>query len=162
MHLNNLLRASIIFLIGFLIANFINFYFVYGLENPLFKNFGFSDSKEAPFDFIKEDQIEVYPDKVIIKIKNPSIGRYAPTGSMVPTFNENSNGIRIKPRSEKDIHVGDIITFRQDGSLIVHRVIDIGTDKDGTYFITRGDSNSLDDGKIRFKDIQYVMVGIIW
>ena len=59
MDLNNLLKASIIFLIGFLIANLLSFYFVNGLENPLFKNLGLSTSvqKEAPFDFVKENQI---------------------------------------------------------------------------------------------------------
>ena len=81
---------------------------------------------------------------------------------MKPTLDEHSNGIRIVPKSENEIHIGDIITFEEDGDLIVHRVIDIGEDSNGKYFITKGDNNPVADGKIRFKDIKYITIGVIW
>lgn len=171
MNIIKFLRASLIFLLGFLSANFFGFYLVYGFENPFIGNFskdlsfplGFLNySKNAPFDFVKENQIEIYPDKIIINVENASIARYAPTGSMKPLLDENSNGLRIIPQSEKDIHLGDIITFEQDGNLIVHRVINKSRDSEGVYFITKGDNNSVSDGKIRFKDIKYITIGIIW
>ena len=80
----------------------------------------------------------------------------------MPVLDKGANGIRIKPATEDDVHVGDIISFRQDGYLIVHRVIDKGTDEQGIYFITRGDNNNVTDGKIRFEDIEYVTIGVIW
>jgi len=156
-----ILKISIIFLIGFLSANIINFYFVYGLENP-FLNFSLNTSNNAPSDYVKENQIQVFDDKIVINIKDASIGRYAPTGSMKPVLDENSNGIRIIPQIEEDIHIGDIITFEQEDKLIIHRVIDKGTDEKGVYFITKGDNNQISDGKIRFQDIKYITVGIIW
>jgi signal peptidase I len=122
----------------------------------------FNENIEAPFDFIKENQIKVYDDKIIIYVDDASIGRYAPTGSMKPVLDEGSNGIRIKPESEKDVHIGDIITFREDNYLIIHRVVDIGTDNEGTYFITKGDNNNVVDGKVRFEDIEYITIGMLW
>jgi hypothetical protein len=163
-NLPGFLKICMIFLLGFLFANIINFYMVYGLENPFSGNFKFLSYNldKAPSNFINEDQIEIYPDKVVIKIPNTSLGRYAPTGSMKPILDENSNGIRIVPKTAGDIKVGDIITFQQNEYLIVHRVIEKGIDSEGDYFITKGDNNSVNDGKIRFKDIKFLTIGILW
>jgi signal peptidase I len=158
------LKFGIIFLLGFLSANLISYYFVYGLETPFSENISFiySNSNNAPSDFITEDQVQVFDDKIVINVQNAELSRYAPTGSMKPILDENSNGIRITPKSEEDIHVGDIITFKQDSYLIIHRVIEKGKDKEGTYFITRGDNNRLSDKKIRFEDIKYKTIGILY
>ena len=79
---------------------------------------------------------------------------------MKPLLDEGSNGIRIVPSSEDEINIGDIITFKQNidenNYLIVHRVIEKGEDLQGTYFITKGDNNSLNDGKVRFSEIKYL------
>lgn len=122
----------------------------------------FPGNVSGPGDDIKENQIQVYNDKIIIEIENASIGRYAATGSMTPVLNENSNGIRVPVYSEKDIQVGDIITFSDGNELIVHRVIEKGEDLEGVYFITKGDNNSYADGKIRFEQIKYKTIGVLW
>lgn len=162
MQIDKILKISIIFLLGFLSANLVGYYLVYGLETPLnYLGFG-NNSNKSPFDFVKEEQIQIYNDKIIIYIDDASLSRYAATGSMIPVLDKDSNGIRIKPKSEQDIHIGDIITFKQDNHLIVHRVIDKGTDEQGIYFITKGDNNSESDGKIRFNNIEYITIGVIW
>jgi len=164
MNFEKIIKICIIFLLGFLSANLVGFYFVYGSEMPLsLFNLSFSSNNHsAPFDFIKENQIQIYDDKIIINVEGASISRYAATGSMLPVLDENSNGIRIIPKSEENIHIGDIITFEQENMLIVHRVVEIGTDNEGTYFVTKGDNNNINDGKIRFKDIKYITIGVIW
>jgi len=165
MNLYKALGIALIFLFGFVAANIIHFYVTSGIENP-FNSVQFDitsiNSKKAPYNFIEEKQIEVYEDRVIIYVKNASISSYADTGSMKPVLDENSNGIRIKPESENDIHVGDIITFQENDYLIVHRVVEKGVDKEGIYFITKGDNNSVSDGKVRFENIKYKTIGIIW
>jgi hypothetical protein len=159
-----ILRVSIIFLLGFLSANLISYYFVYGLETPFSGNFGFIQSTEdnAPSDYLKEDQIQVFNDKIVINVNGASLSRYAPTGSMKPLLDENSNGIRIVPKSEDEINLGDIITFKQDDYYIIHRVVEKGVDSNGTYFITLGDNNNITDKKIRFSDIKYKTIGILY
>ncbi len=46
--------------------------------------------------------------------------------------------------------------------LIIHRVVEIGEDEQGTYFITKGDNNFFSDGKVRFGQIKYVTIGVIY
>jgi len=162
MKIENILRMCILFLTGFLVANIFNYYLVYGIENPFSGEYIISKNKDAPRDFISEQQIKVYHDRIVIYIENASIGRYASTGSMKPILDENSNGIRIVPKSEDEINVGDIITFKQNDYLIIHRVIEKGIDEQGIYFITKGDNNAVADEKIRFSEIKYVTVGLLW
>jgi len=165
MEIDKLLKISIIFFLGFISASIVSYYLVYGLESPFSSDFGFlnfNDSNKAPFDFIKENQIQILDDKIVIYIDGASLSRYAPTGSMRPVLDEGANGIRIAPNSEQDIHIGDIITFKKGSHLIVHRVVDKGNDEAGVYFITKGDNNKTADGKVRFEDIKYITIGIIW
>lgn len=162
MKIENILKICIIFLFGFLSANLISYYIINGLENPFSNGFGLNPGNNAPQDFVKENQIQIYDDKVVINVKGASLSRYAATGSMKPTFDENANGIRIVPKTEDEINVGDIITYQSGDSLIVHRVVEKGTDSEGVYFITKGDNNTISDGKVRFKDIKYETIALIW
>jgi len=152
-----ILMYAIVFLIGFLSCMLLTFS---EIEMPL--GLDFNSDLEAPGNWITEDQIHVYDNIVVIDIEDASISRYAPTGSMKPVLDRESNGIRIKPENKEQIKVGDIITFEQDGYLIIHRVVEIGEDDKGTYFITKGDNSNVTDGKIRFEDIKYITIGIIW
>lgn len=160
MNLDKTIKLIIVFLLGFLSANIIGLYYVYGYEIPF--SFNLSGNLETPSNFIDEKQIEIYDDRIILNIKGASLARYAPTGSMEPILDENSNGIRIVPISEEEINVGDIISFKKDGYLVVHRVIYKGTDNEGVYFITKGDNSSIADGKVRFDEIEYITIGVIW
>jgi signal peptidase I len=116
----------------------------------------------APSDFIQREDIFVYPDRIVIMVPGATISSYADTGSMRPVLDHNSNGIRVVPKSEDDINVGDIISFRRGNSLIVHRVIEKGTDNEGTYFITKGDNNAFHDGIVRMEDIETKTIAVIY
>tara|TARA_Y100000310_G_scaffold270603_1_gene284570 strand:+ start:7323 stop:7820 length:498 start_codon:yes stop_codon:yes gene_type:complete len=159
-----IVKIGLIFLFGFLSANLVSYFFVYGLENPFSNSFGLAgvNSNLAPSDFIKEKDIQIHDNEIIINVKDASLSRYASTGSMIPVLDEGSNGIRVVPSSENEVNEGDIITFKQDNLLIVHRVVEKGEDSNGTYFITKGDNNSLSDEKIRFKDIKYITIGVLY
>lgn len=69
------------------------------------------------------------------------------TGSMAGTI-EIEDIIIIKLGNE-NIKKGDIITFRQDGNLITHRVIKLENEK----IITKGDSNTSQDKPITKEEI---------
>ena len=158
---------AVIFLLGFLTAlllvnlpDKVEYPLSYLKENLSY--FKQASDTEYFSDFLSERDILVYPDRVVIKLHGATISSYESTGSMLPVLHEKANGIRIKPSSPEDVRVGDIISFKKDGSLIVHRVIKKGVDEKGVYFITKGDNNSFPDGKIRFEDIEYITVGIIY
>ncbi len=107
-------------------------------------------------------QIGIEPNRITINISNPSISKYANTSSMNHMITENTKGINIVPKSPDEIKAGDIITYEQDNILIVHRVIETGTDDNGWYSIAKGDSAEQPDGKIRFSQIKSILIGILY
>ena len=123
---------------------------------------GAIDNPKAPSDFISEDNILTYPNRVVLELEDYKISRYAPTKSMVPVLDAGANGIGITPESADDLSVGDIITFRDGNDLIVHRIIEKGVDFEGDYFITKGDNNTISDGKVRFDQVDTVLVALIY
>jgi len=125
----------------------------------------FSGSPEviSPHDRIKESQILVYDDRVVLQVGNAYLAGYADTNSMDPLLDDMSNGLEVMPQSEDDIYVGDVIVYETDIGLIVHRVVEIGSDEEGKYFILKGDNNtSKDPYKVRFGQIKYVLVGVLY
>ena len=156
---SRVLLYSLMFIAGFLSCLLVTLAYN-GAELPLSSSEN-STSASAPGDWIKESQIQVSANKIVIDVSGASLSRYAATGSMKPVLDSYSNGIRIVP-SEEQIKVGDIVTYERNGELIVHRVIEIGNDSLGRYFIVKGDNNSVEDGKIRFSDIRYVTIGVLY
>lgn len=159
MDILRILQGGMFFLLGSIFGIFLVYFQVYGLESPFSAS---SLGGVAPHDWISEENIHVYRDRIVIDIDDASVSRYADTGSMKPVFDKGANGIRVVPQNEEGIHVGDIVTFEREGLLIVHRVIETGDDEQGRYFITQGDNNNVSDGKIRFKDIKYVTVAVVY
>ena len=157
--MKSIFDSIITFLLGFLscVAIFISIS-LSGNEIPL----GLGISNPSPSNWISEEDIILLKDKIIININNAELSYYSPTGSMRPTLDEGANGIRITPTNSDDINIGDIISFNRDGILIVHRVIGKGYDENGLYFITKGDNNNFSDGKVRFSDIKYITIGILY
>jgi len=86
------------------------------------------------------------------------------TNSMDPLIDEKSNVIQIKPKDEEDIHIGDIVSYEDsNNNLILHRVVGIGEDNKGKFFMLKGDNtDSLDQIKVRFGQIKGVVVGIVY
>jgi hypothetical protein len=124
---------------------------------------GKAPEKISPADHIKENQIKVYDDKIELDIKNAVWSRFADTNSMDPFFDQEANGIEIKPNSEDDIQIGDVISYQNGNDVIIHRVIKKDADENGTYFTVKGDNNPVQDPiKLRFSQIKGIMVGVIY
>lgn len=156
----------ILSLIGLTIAIFVDITNDSELQNPINRAMHRIATGErlSPADHIKEDQIRVEGDKVIITIKNAKLARFADTNSMDPLLDAESNAIQIVPGSPKDIQLGDIISYNsKDGDVIIHRVVDISEDDEGIFYITKGDNNSRPDNeKIRFWQVRRITVGIVY
>ena len=119
----------------------------------------------SPFDHIKENQIHVFQDRIIIDLKDAEWARFTDTNSMDPVIDANSHAIEIIPISTNQIHEGDIVSYKSkyaEGT-IIHRVVEIGEDEEGWYCRMKGDNNKMQDpGKIRFEQIERVVVAIIY
>ena len=152
-----ILVILLVFSIGFLAANLVR-----NIDVEIPKGVFHYEPVNSPVDRVSDKNIEVYRDRVIIRLENASLSEYADTKSMLPIFDKGANGIRIIPENENDIRLGDIVTFESSYGLIVHRIIEIGEDEQGTYFITKGDNNLFSDGKIRFEQIKYVTVAVVY
>src|SRR3989338_6680258 len=68
----------------------------------------------SPQDHVKESQIIVLEDKVILDIKDVSWTTFTDTNSMDPLLDTGSNGIEIKPKSIEDIKIGDVISYHSE------------------------------------------------
>ena len=131
--------------------------------NPL--SIGVASEKPSPSDWIKESQIEVYSTHVTIDIQNSEWAMFTNTNSMDPVFDETSHALEIVPETEAEIKVGDIVSYRSDYAegTIIHRVIYKGQDDEGVYFVMKGDNNPASDpGKVRFDQIERVLVAIFY
>lgn len=119
----------------------------------------------SPSNHLENKHIRVYNDLILLDVQDASWSVFTDTRSMEPVLNAHTNGIEIKPKSEEDIHIGDIVSYtsKYAEGIIVHRIIDKQTDEQGTYYILKGDNNpTADPGKIRFTQIHGVIVGIVY
>lgn len=78
------------------------------------------------------------------------------SGSMKPNL---EIGDVVITKEIEDINKGDIITFKQQDSIITHRVVDIINEDEKIYYQTKGDNNnSNDENLVEYKDIEGIYV----
>lgn len=119
----------------------------------------------SPYDRIGEENIKVERDKVTINIANAEWSKFTDTNSMDPVIDEGTNAIQVVPKSDAEVHVGDIISYKSDyaDGIIIHRVISTGYDEKGWFCTVKGDNNDREDpGRIRFSQIKRLVVAIIY
>ncbi|MFT4261689.1 MAG: signal peptidase I [Candidatus Woesearchaeota archaeon] len=119
----------------------------------------------SPSNYITQQDISVYRDRVIINAENIKWATFADTKSMLPTINKHSYALQIEPRCPEQIEVGDIISYTSNYAtgIIIHRVVHKDEDNQGPYFILKGDNNPTNDpGKIRCDQIDRKVIAIIY
>ncbi len=122
-----------------------------------------SSERISPHDWIAQEEIHVYQDKVVIDITNPQWAYFTNTNSMDPVIDEDSHAIEIVPQSPEDIHLGDIVSYKDGEDTVIHRVIGISEDNEGKYFLMKGDNNPVRDPiRVRFSQIQRIVVAVIY
>ena len=124
-----------------------------------------NQEKPSPFDRIKDSDLHVSSSSVRIDIKDTNWRTFIDSNSMDPLIDEGTTTIEIKPKNAQEIKIGDIISYNVAGYefAFVHRVVEIGNDEQGSYFITKGDNYFQEDPyKVRFLDIEGIVVGILY
>jgi len=126
-------------------------------EKPFFGD----EERFSPYNRIEEKHLQLFSDKLIINFPKIELASYTNTNSMDPLIDEHSTGLEIIPDLEEDIHVGDVVAYQSGSDLIAHRVISIREDELGWYAMLKGD-NSKSFEKVRFKQIKYVLIGVLY
>ena len=80
------------------------------------------------------------------------------TNSMEPELKKD-DVVVIKKAKADNLKQGDIITFKQNGETITHRIVQIDDIEDGKLYITKGDNNNVQDEQgLRFDQIEGKLV----
>ena len=125
--------------------------------------YGETVDRLSPSDIIRQDQIQLFEDRVVIWVDNPRWATFTDTKSMDPVFDTHAYALQIVPERKDQIAPGDIISYSTPQGVIIHRVVDIGYDEAGWFAITKGDNNPIRDvEKVRFEQVQKLLFGIIY
>ena len=80
------------------------------------------------------------------------------TNSMEPELKKD-DVVVIKKAKADNLKQGDIVTFKQNGETITHRIVQIDDIEDGKLYITKGDINNVQDEQgLRFDQIEGKLV----
>ena len=83
--------------------------------------------------------------------------------SMQPVHFDGYIGLVRLVNDYDSLEIGNIIIFDGGfGYMVAHRIVDIGEDAHGLYFVTKGDNNNYSDGKIRPDKVHSVVVGVLY
>ena len=121
--------------------------------------------KPSPSDRIKDSDFSSINNKTTINHNSAKLRRYIDSNSMDPLIDEGTTTIEITPKKEDEIKTGDIISYKITGYdyALVHRVVAIGNDEDGIYFVTKGDNYYKEDPyRVRFSQVEGIVVGILY
>ena len=122
------------------------------------------------------DPIEQLPDRVSVEQINVQFNKLTLTGaftvsgfentdSMLPIMDYGSNGIYVAYTPDIHLQVGDIVSYYSSrlNATVAHRIVDMGQDRLGAYYVTKGDNLvSRDPQVLREGDIKRVLVGVLW
>jgi len=126
-----------------------------------------SDTRDvsSPSDTVQNNQIKVTDEGILVTLPGAILVAYNDTNSMDPVMDAGANGIEIPVTEDTILEVGDIVSYNAswNKTLVSHRIIEIGEDNKGTYYLLKGDNNTVGDpGKVRLEDIKYKLIMIIY
>lgn len=77
------------------------------------------------------------------------------SNSMQPKINKGDAVIIKKVKEENEIKKGDIIAYKTNDKIIIHRLVEITTEDNEKRYITKGDANNAEDNvEIKLKNIK--------
>ena len=151
--------AVVLIFLGYIVGNFVE-----GENTRLAANYHLLDTSPL---FVKDRvtsrDFAVFNDKLVLNKQGLKYGKIENTHSMEPLLTKNSNSIEMDVDA-KDLVVGDVISYKNsDGRNIIHRIVEIGSDREGWFAITKGDNNGVADSeKVRADSLIGVLVGILY
>lgn len=131
------------------------------LENPSLSGI-IPLERDSPGDRLTKDDIQFYPNMVIINYNGISGTKYTDTNSMDPTLDEETIGLEIPVSEVTELKVGDIVAYEgKSGDLFVHRIKKIINE--GKLYIVGADNiNFLGNEIVSHDQIKYVSIGLLY
>ena len=124
------------------------------------------DDVPSPSAAIDAEDIRVLGDHVEIRVPNVIPAVFTDTNSMDPVIDQGTTALELTITSPNQVQVGDIVSYETElapGVFVIHRVVEKGTDDEGTYFIMKGDNNpTTDPEKVRFDQLRRKVIGILY
>ena len=122
--------------------------------------------RPSPVGSIPQSVVERFADRIVIKQPGLKlIKNIADTNSMDPLF-DSDHTLIVKGKDSFNVNAlnkGDIIVYQSERGLIVHRIIQVGSDDQGIFYKCEGDNNNTPDPYIiRDINIKYLVAGIIY
>lgn len=121
-------------------------------------------AEDGPFEWILTSIISIFIIWFSVGVF-PIYPSVIATGSMEPMIKPGDIILVEKITDIEDINklnVNDVIQFKKDNILISHRVIVVGNNKEGIYYITKGDNNSTPDSdKVKPEQIKGKVINVI-
>ena len=125
---------------------------------------GLKSNMSSPSNSISEDKILVYDEYVMINQSGLVWFTVLNTDSMLPFIDAGNHVLGKSITNESEIHIGDVITYTDSrGEYIMHRIININNDENGTYYTLQGDNNYYPDlDKVRFSQMSFKVVSVVY
>ncbi len=117
----------------------------------------------TPSSFIEQDDVRVFQNHVTLNVPGVKWAKFEDTGSMLPVINKDSYALQVEPACPNEISVGDIVSYKKDNRVIIHRVVHKDEDEEGAYFVLKGDNNPVNDpGRVRCDQIDRKVIAILY
>lgn len=118
----------------------------------------------APFPRIPFNKIVWNDNMICVNISNLTLGTYTNTNSMIPVLDYGHYGVYYTPEFPQEVYEGDIVAFKLPNISynVIHRISKIGYDQEDWYAIVRGDRFPSRKDKIRWHQIEKVLIAILY
>lgn len=148
LYLNNIIAVIIPYLIYLLLSNLLNRY-EHQIRLKVNKRFYLTTIPLVILLIIVVSLVSGVFRYKIISIASGSMEPYLNIGDAI--IYENIDNYNV-------LDIGDVIVFRHDGIIVIHRIDSIEEKNNKRYFITKGDNNdNVDDYKLEEKDVLGIM-----
>ncbi|MBI4145418.1 hypothetical protein HY493_04415 [Candidatus Woesearchaeota archaeon] len=120
----------------------------------------------GPITSLLASQVHVFNDRVEIDMGDMIPAVFTDTDSMGHTLDQGTIALEQTITDPRQVQVGDIVSYKTPlapDAIIIHRVIEIGNDEEGVFYIFQGDGLSEPDpAKVRFSQLQREVIGLLY
>lgn len=147
------------------ILSIIRFIFPFIIMYKVYSFFEKTSDEEIDRDYKKTNKLSlIFPAIIVIILVYFTSGYFdyyaiaIATGSMKPNINKGDVVVIEKTNDYQNIKIGDVLAYKHDNIIIVHRVVNILEENGEYYFYTKGDNNNSEDNFVIYEDM---IVGVV-